>query len=90
MSELQKSINWDDRENIMGFLDDGFPFDEGWPQCGPGETKFFDIITRNGQKHTAYIDFSTQYRAEGLNWFSLSIGSIVSEFTVIAWREKEI
>ena len=87
MSELQKSLNWDRRHHITWFVRKGFPFDEGWPKCGPGDNKVFELITRDGQRHDACVDFSTQYRAEGLQWRSLT-GEPISKGVVIAWREK--
>lgn len=88
MSELQKSPNWDNRKNVTGFVRDGYPFNEGWPQCGPSDDKLFTVITRDGTRHTAYVDFTTQYRAEGLQWRKLNRESICKE-VVVAWQEKK-
>ncbi len=82
----QKSPNWDNRKNITGFLREGYPFDEGWPQCGPTDDKVFELITRDGQRYDARVDFSTQYRAEGKQWRTLS-GETIYKIVVIAWRE---
>jgi len=89
MPELQKSPNWDSRQNITGFVSEGFPFNEGWPQCGPGEIKVFEIITRDGQRQFAYIDFSTQYQTEGKKWCTLPSGELIDKQVVIAWRETK-
>jgi len=86
MSEIQKSPNWDKRCDFQGFLREGFPFDEGWPKCGPGDGMTFDLVLRDGEKCQAYVDFSTQHRAEGLQWRRLT-GQSVSRSVVIAWRE---
>lgn len=88
VSEPQKSPNWDSRQNISQFVEEGFPFDEGWPECGPGDDKVFELVTRDGQRHDARVDFSTQYRAEGLQWRTLS-REVIYKHVVIAWREKQ-
>lgn len=84
----QKSPNWDNRQTITSSVTEGFPFNEGWPQCGPGDNKVFELITRDGQRHIAQVDLSTQYRAEGKQWRTLS-GQIIDKYNVLAWREVE-
>jgi len=88
MPELQKSPNWDNRKNIAWPFRKGFPFNEGWPRCGPGDGKVFELITCGGQRHDARVDFETQYRAEGLNWRTLS-GELIYKHVVIAWQEVD-
>lgn len=87
MSELQKSKNWDKYSSVLGECRNGFPFDEGFPNVGPSEMKYFQIITCDGKIHVAQVDLSTQYRAEGKNWITQR-GEVIYRGTVVAWREE--
>lgn len=87
MADLQQSTNWEIRKSFQGFLEDGFPFDEGFPGFYRGKT--FTLITRNGTRHTgATVDDSRQYMFEGVEWRTRS-RSVVSRGVVIAWCEEK-
>lgn len=91
MTEKQQSKNWEKYKDISSFVAEGFPFDEGFPKGGPfgNADKIYEIILRNGTKVDAQVDYSTQYRAEGLNWRCLEgTFSSVDRFIVLAWKEK--
>jgi hypothetical protein len=89
VSEPQKSPHWDERQHVTSFVEEGFPFDEGFPRCGPGDGMVFDLITRDGQRHLAQVDFSTQYRAEGKKWYDVADGCAIFRCVVLAWRERQ-
>ncbi len=65
-----KSKNWDKFKNTTTFVQDGFPFDEGFPPLAMGRA--YHIVTRDGTHYLAEVDFSTQYRAEGKEWKTVS------------------
>ena len=87
--EPQQSPNWEARNSHQGFMEDGFPFNEGFPRFwySNSERLQFTVITREGRRETAVVDASTQYRAEGLNWLTWPDKRIVTRHTVIAWQE---
>ncbi len=89
--EKQQSPNWDKYKDISYFVLEGFPFNEGFPQGGPfgNADKVYEIILRNGNKVDAQVDYSTQYKAEGLTWKCLEgVFKYVDRHIVVAWREK--
>lgn len=69
----EQSEHWDDRKDLppkqQGFHA-GFPFDEAWPSrpWGSFGKPQFKVKTAQGDLVEAWIDDSTQYRAEGLRW----------------------
>ena len=81
---MQQSRNWVARKHVRWFVNDGFPFDEGWPTCTP--TDEFKVILRDGEVCKARVDFSTQYRAEGKKWRTHD-GRTFGKQVVIAWCE---
>jgi hypothetical protein len=87
VSNKQKSSNWDCRCGFTHFVKEGYPFDEGWPDCSPNDGKVFEIIVRDGKKYFATVDFTTQYRAEGKKWRSVERGQMIEKCVVMAWRE---
>ena len=95
MSALNKpqSTNWNTLKDSTGFIEEGFPFREGFPATGPSDNTEFALIFRNGERLRARVDFSTQYRAEGLRWEitappdSELIGWRVGQQAVAAWSE---
>jgi hypothetical protein len=88
---LEQSINWDKYCESSRFIEEGFPFDEGFPKnCGPTDDKIYQLIARTGERYLAEVDFSTQYRAEGLNWKRLDRGTNYDKGLIVAWREINI
>jgi hypothetical protein len=85
--ELQQSPNWDNLKDSEGFIEDGFPFREGFPRVGPLDNAVFLIIFRTGERLQSRVDFSTQYRAEGLRWEVGPPLNSLSQQVVAAWRE---
>ena len=82
----QQSPNWKERSRTDRYiLDlDGFPFNEGFPT--DYLEKRFTIITRNGERHIAFVDDSRQYAAEGKKWETIN-GETVDKHVVVAWKE---
>ena len=71
--------------SLMGFIiREGFPFKEGFPSRAVGLR--CELITRDGERHQAQVDYSTQYRAEGLQWLT-SRGKTIDKYVVAAWKE---
>lgn len=85
--EKQYSHNWSKYQNNQGVID-GFPFEEGFPSGGvfANHTKVYELITRDGSRVQAKVDYSTQYRAEGIKWFTLDRETL-DQSVVAAWRE---
>ncbi len=85
----QQSPSWEQYKDVSWFVERGFPFDEGMPTGGPYENaeKTFTVITRDGQRHTARVDYSTQYRSEGLQWRTTH-GETFGKQVVLAWKEN--
>jgi hypothetical protein len=88
MPGLRKSRHWDERKNEQSFPKSGYPYREGWPDCGPGENIVFEIVMMDGKRTQGYVDFTTQYIAEGLNWRDLN-GELIDKYFVVAWKEVE-
>ena len=87
-----QSPNWDKYKDYKGgvFMIQGFPFNEGWPPEDSCD-KIYEIILRDGVgliKHDARVDYSTQYRAEGLQWRTTR-GEVFDKHCVVAWKQKE-
>ncbi len=85
--ELQQSPNWDNFKDRDDFIEEGFPFHEGFPSEGPRDNTEFQVIFRSGKRLRARIDFSTQYKAEGLRWQVGPPLNSLSEHVVAAWCE---
>lgn len=69
-------------------------FNEGFPKSSHLDDKIFEIITSDGQRHKAYVDFSTQHRDEGIQWRVISSDTLrrresVDKYHVMAWQEIE-
>lgn len=77
MLELQKSPNWDKHCNDEYPVIKNHTYREDWPKCCPGDGTAFELIMTDGTKHTARVDFSKQYCAEGKQWRTLS-GRIIN------------
>ena len=88
--ELQQSANWPKYENHSGRINDGFPFNEYFPKGGPfgNVNKLYELILVGGKRVQAQVDYSTQYRAEGLQWLTQERQTI-GQGVVAAWREVE-
>ena len=92
-SDSTHSPHWNTLEPFCsaGVEIPGFPFDEGFPDSGPhNPAKLYELITRFGIRELAVVDYSTQYRSEGLRWQAAAIsGSTASigKQLVAAWRE---
>lgn len=98
-SVVEKSPNWDEflikakcllqRSQIFGrplqgHQIPGYPFRQDLPECDLfGE---YEIILPTGEILRATVDYSTQYRAEGINW-RLMNGKFVDRYSVVAWRK---
>lgn len=85
-SKLQKSPNWDQYCELVGSVYLGFPFNEGFPKVSPFSDTLFVLITSDGSRHRAKVDFDTQYRSEGLKWRTIMKETIHKQ-VVIAWKE---
>ena len=89
LKEIQNSVkqspNWERFKDATGFIEEGFPFDEGIPTANRG--KQFEIIRRDGGRVIAKVDDSRQYRAEGCSWVT-DKGESVYTHVVVAWQEK--
>jgi hypothetical protein len=87
-----QSPNWDKYKDWPSgaFINEGFPFDEGWPSGGPygNQDVMYEVITRDGVRHDAKVDYTTQYRSEGLQWRT-NKGETLYKEVVVAWRRKE-
>lgn len=82
------SPHWEERKSFTGFMEDGFPFDEGFPTSNFNPMYKYTLIIRNGRQiEDAIVDPSTQYRAEGLAWRSANNEHIPGHI-VIAWCEQ--
>ena len=87
-SVKQQSPNWKKYENSYGFIKDGFPFNEGFPLGGPyeNENKYYELIMRTGEKEHAQVDYSTQYRDQGLSWRTED-NTLIDKFDLAACKE---
>lgn len=70
-------------------IQEGLPFDEGFPSGGPfgNSDVVYEIITLDGVRHTAQVDYTTQYRSEGLQWKTKR--ETIGRQVVVAWKQKE-
>ena len=87
---LEQSPNWAILKDSEGFIEEGFPFNEGFPRgASPEGTTEYEIIFRTGERFRSIVDFSTQYRAEGLRWAikQPSQTRSLNQFVVAAWCE---
>ncbi len=67
-------------------------FDEGFPRCSPVDNRKFEIITADGLRHVANIDFANQYFSDWKLWIIISSDTrkkwdTESKYFVAAWRE---
>lgn len=88
-----QSPNWDKYQDLPKntFVEEGFPFHEGWPpERGPSGrlNDKYELISRNGTRYIGLVDYSCQYRAEGIEWRTLE-GEVVDKGVVVAWKLKE-
>lgn len=87
-----QSSSWEKYQNWPSgaFINEGYPFDESFPPGGPfgNQNVFYEIITRDGMRHDAQVDYSTQYRSEGLKWLT-NQGEFLGREVVVAWKRKE-
>ncbi|MEK6867498.1 MAG: hypothetical protein AABX98_01615 [Nanoarchaeota archaeon] len=86
-TEKPQSPNWGRYKDNIGDIP-GFPFNEGFPPGGPfgnGE-KTYQILLRDGERVEARIDYSTQYRTEGIRW-ETNTGKCIDRFVVAGWKE---
>jgi hypothetical protein len=89
----EQSPNWGVLKDSIGFIEEGFPFQEGFPKgASPTTMPEYVIIFRDGQRLRATVDFSTQNRAEGLNWRVKSHSEIgfLGQHAVAAWCEAPV
>jgi len=87
----EQSRNWHLVSRQAGsFIHDDWPFNEGWPRTGPQDGATYEILLRDGTLARARIDFSTQYRAEGLRWEVLEGSGIRSPSSAIVFAWKRI
>lgn len=89
---LEKSPRWDELEDVQGRIEyDGI--DQGFPNTGPYDDTEYMVLNWFGERLRARVDFSTQYRAEGLRWRLnedsefFHRGSTIGRHDVAAWRE---
>lgn len=94
--EPQQSPNWEGRKDHQGFMDEGFPFREGFPRLiykrfgwPYAEPLLFTVITRDGGRETAVVDTTTESRNEGLTWRTWPDRRVVAPHTVVAWQEQK-
>jgi len=90
--EVQKSAGWGRYCETEGFIEAGFPFNEGFPSNHGGGTTcpvIYDLILRSGERVQAFVDTSTQYRAEGLSWRKTDGTPAASVSAVAAWKTCE-
>ena len=86
--DKQQSPNWQIAKDMIGPIRGGFPYSEPWPKDWPGSSKTYTLILCDGERKTgARVDYSTQYRAEGLSWQS-SMGCTIGKQLVVAWCEE--
>ncbi|NTV31458.1 NUDIX hydrolase [candidate division WWE3 bacterium] len=84
MPLVEASPRWPNFATTEYFVSGGFPFQEGWPIGYPREEEFI-IRLRDGSFHRARVDFTTQYRDEGLRWRT-SRGQLVDKSIVVCWH----
>ena len=85
---VEKSPNWDKAINayerlLPGTMMPGFPFMEGYPT---DLHKSCFIVTRDLRLQIARVDFSDQYRAEGLAWRDRD-GYRIESHIVAGWMQ---
>lgn len=84
-SRVIKSPNWDQFGHTTEFVRDGFPFHEGWPQRYPLDAWFL-LRLRDGRRVRAQVDYSTQYRDEGVRWRVEGSGHRLDQAIVVCWH----
>lgn len=89
MTELEKSPNWDAYKDSVGFIEEGFPFKEGFPkEASSCSRKLYTLIFRDGSRLLGAPDYSRQYRAEGTQWRIVEGGfAWLDQHVVVAWCE---
>ena len=95
MYQKQESPRWIEFNNYSaGFIENGFPFNEGFPKTPYDiEHARFELLLRSGERCQAIVDYSRQYRAEGLEWLALTSTKIfepgrnIGKQVVVAWKE---
>ncbi len=83
----KQSPSWHKYQDSEDFIEKGFPFNEGFPKTSPLSLEPFNLILRNGVRVVGYVDFSTQYRSEGLSWMDEQ-GHYLSSYTVVGWQKQ--
>jgi hypothetical protein len=91
----QASQHWKQYQDYSGgFINEGFPFNEGFPKIAYDiPNAHFELVLRTGERCTAIVDYLMQYRAEGLEWLTLTATKNFAKEThlgnqlVVAWRE---
>lgn len=87
----KQSPSWELYQNWPSgmMIQDGFPFSEGFPSGGPfgNQDIVYEIITRDGVRYDAQVDYTAQYKEEGLQWRIKS--GLIGKQVVVAWRQKE-
>lgn len=69
MTDIEKSPNWDARKDSVGRIDEGFPFDEGFPRNAFNDSaKEYSLIFVDGTRLTGRPDYSRMYMSEGIEW----------------------
>lgn len=91
MSNLEKSPNWDNVKDSQGFIEEGFPFNEGFPQRASayGDSEY-TLVFRDGTRLTGYPDYSRMYMAEGVEWKIKQPSSFrgLAQHVIAAWCEN--
>ncbi len=91
MTEIEKSQHWDDLKDSTGFIEEGFPFDEGFPKdTSPNNNKDYTLVFRDGTRLTGSPDYSSQYSTEGMAWriHQPSEFSTLGRQVIAAWCEN--
>lgn len=84
-NELEKSSSWDCRCEQTGFFQDGFPFEEGYPER-VDRSSAYALITRNGERRIAHF-YPGELMEGQSRWVPLDGGMQVGPQVVVAWRE---
>lgn len=82
--EKQQSKSWEQYADNTGFVERGYPFNEGFPDGFYGDGKVYELRLRDGRHARATVDYSHQYRADGIKW---DTGETLDRAVVLAWRE---
>jgi hypothetical protein len=84
----QESPRWGAVQNIARFVDEGYPFNEGFPVGHVLDGNLYSLKLRDGSLVSARVNYSRQYRAEGLTWEQEN-GEPVSRSIVMGWKQQE-